>query len=132
MTILFTIGRIIFAFYWLENAYSHFMHASSLAGYTQAKTGVKSLGTAKLGVIATGILLLVGGLTILTGDWVRLGILCLVVFLLLAAFVMHAYWKETDPMAKMNERISFWKDLALLAGLLMLLAVPTPWPVWTL
>jgi hypothetical protein len=26
---------------------------------------------------------------------------------------MHAYWRETDPMARMNERLHFQKDLAL-------------------
>ncbi len=126
MTALYFIGRIVFSLYWIHAAYEHFFHVPGLTGYTQARTGWKP-GMAKLSVIGTGVLLAVGGLSLLLGMWVRLGILCLVVFLLGAAFVMHAYWKETDPNAKMMENIQFWKDIALLAACLMLLAIPLPW-----
>ncbi|MDB5238881.1 MAG: DoxX family protein [Candidatus Parcubacteria bacterium] len=127
MTVLFLVGRIVFALYWLHAAYQHLFKSAGLVGYTQAKAGYKSVGTAKFAVIGTGVLLAIGGITLLLGIWVRLGILCLVIFLLGAAFKMHAYWKETEPNAVMSENIHFWKDIALAAALLMLLAVPLPW-----
>ena len=127
MTTLFLIGRIVFGLYWLKNAYNHLFRSSGLVGYTQATAGIKSAGLAKFAVFATGLLLAVGGLTIIAGAWVRLGILCLVIFLLGTSFVMHAYWKEKDPMAKMGANINFWKNIALLAALLMMLAIPLPW-----
>ncbi len=34
--------------------------------------------------------------------------------------MMHAYWKESDPMAKQGEQVNFTKNLALIGGLLVL------------
>lgn len=122
------IGRIVFGLYWLKNAYNHLFKSSTLVGYTQATAGLKSPGTARFAVVATGVLMAIGGLAFIFGVWVRLGILCLVVFLLGASFVMHAYWKEKDQMAKMNQNINFWKNIALAAALLVMLAI-YPWPL---
>lgn len=35
---------------------------------------------------------------------------------------MHAYWKETDPQARMTENVQFSKDVALAGAALMLFA----------
>ncbi len=130
MSVLFLIGRIIFGLYWIKSAYTHLFHSAGLVGYTQAKAGIKSAGLAKFAVLGTGVLMAIGGLTIISGLWVRLGIVCLVIFLIGAAFKMHAYWKETDPMAKMGDNINFWKDIALLASLLMMLSIPLSYWTW--
>jgi hypothetical protein len=37
--------------------------------------------------------------------------------------MMHTFWKETDPTAKMNESIAFFKDLALAGAALILFAM---------
>ena len=123
------IGRVVFALYWLNAAYSHLFKSTGLVGYTQMKTGY-STGKSKFAVFATGILLAIGGLTLLAGVWVHLGILCLVVFLLGAAFKMHAYWKATDANSKMGDHVNFWKDIALIAALLMLLSLPLTYWLW--
>jgi uncharacterized membrane protein YphA (DoxX/SURF4 family) len=126
MTIAFLIGRVILGLYWLHTAYGHIFKASGMLGYAQSK-GIKSAGTAKLAVIGTGILALLGGFSILAGYRPELGIACLVVFLIGVSSKMHPYWKETDPMAKMGERVNFWKNMALLGALLAMLAIPLPW-----
>ncbi len=121
---IFLIGRIVFAIYWLMAAYSHLFGSKNLIGYAQFK-GVKH---AKVAVIGTGILLLIGGVSMLTGDWPNIGIAALVVFLAGTSYKMHAYWKETDPTKKMTERVSFMKNVALAAALVMMVAIATPWP----
>ncbi len=123
MTTAFLIGRIIFAVYWLIAAYAHLFKSSHMIGYASSK-GVKS---AKIAIIGTGILLLLGGLFLLLGIYVQIGIILLIIFLLGVSFKMHAYWKETDPMARMGDHINFWKNMALVGALLMLLAIPLPW-----
>ncbi|MCX6716089.1 MAG: DoxX family membrane protein [Candidatus Taylorbacteria bacterium] len=123
MTTAFLIGRIVFALYWLVAAYDHLFKSDSLVGYTASK-GVKS---AKFAVIGTGVLLLLGGLSILLGLYVKIGIVLLVIFLIGVSFKMHAFWKETEPMARMGDRINFTKNMALAGALLMLLAIPLPW-----
>ena len=53
--------------------------------------------------------------------------LCIVVFLVPVTFMMHAYWQETDPMQRINQRVNFQKNIALLGAALMLLMIPRPW-----
>jgi len=125
MTIIFFIGRIIFGLYWLKNAYNHFKNLDAMADYAHSKSVIYP----KYAVGGTGLLLLIGGLSILTGYLPHVGIICLLVFLLSITFVMHAYWKETDPMMRMSQRINFEKNIALLAALLMMTAIPLPWPL---
>jgi putative oxidoreductase len=60
---------------------------------------------------------------VLLGVWLDLGALLLFLFLAPTALLMHAYWKETDAQAKMNERIQFQKDLALAGAALFMLAL---------
>lgn len=122
---LFLIGRILLGGYFLRAAIvGHFMSHAALTGYAQSK-GVPSPGPA---VLLTGLLLLVGGLGILLGAYVPWAVLALVLFLLPVSFMMHAYWKDTDPGMKMGDQVNFWKNLALLGAALCLLAIPLPWP----
>jgi uncharacterized membrane protein YphA (DoxX/SURF4 family) len=97
-----------------------------MIGYAQSK-GLKSTGTAKFAIIATGILVLIGGLSILTGYRVQLGLTALAIFLFGVTFKMHAFWKEADPVAKYGDKIQFMKNMALLGAVLMLLASPIAW-----
>lgn len=126
MTIAFLIGRVILGLYWLNTAYGHIFKSAGMVGYAQSK-GVKSAGTAKFAVVGTGILALLGGPSVLVGYRPELGIACLVIFLIGVSWKMHPYWKEADPMAKMGDRVNFWKNMALLGALLAMLAIPLPW-----
>jgi putative oxidoreductase len=64
-----------------------------------------------------------GALLIATGLWADLGALILVLFIFPVAFGMHAFWKETDPTAKMMEQVQFTKDVALGGAALCLFAL---------
>lgn len=121
---LLLVGRVLFGGYFLMQAYHHFAHAGMLSGYAQSK-GVPS---SKLAVFVGGILLLVGGAGVVLGAFVPWAVLALAVFLVPVTFKMHAYWKVVDPMAKMGDRVNFWKNLALLGAALSLLAISAPWP----
>jgi putative oxidoreductase len=123
-SILFLIGRIFFGGYFLMSAFNHFAHVGTLSGYTQSK-GVPA---PKLAVIATGILLLIGGLSVLFGLYPTIGAVALILFLVPVSFIMHAYWKVQDPQMKMAEMVNFMKNLALVGAALMLLFVSQPWP----
>jgi len=123
MALVFLLARIVLGLYWLQTAYTHLFKSAGLIGYAQSK-GVKS---AKLAVIGSGILALIGGLSILFGVRPHYGIACLVIFLLGVSWKMHAHWKIEDPMQKMGERINFTKNIALAAAILALVAVSQPW-----
>ncbi len=124
MAIAFLIGRIILGAFYMYNAVHHFMGIKMMSGYTASK-GVPA---PKLAVAGSGLLLLLGGLSILTGYQPYIGAIMIVVFLVPVAFMMHNFWAVSDPRAKMGERVNFLKDIALAASALMFLAIPTPWP----
>ena len=125
MDALFLIGRVVLGVYYLFNAYNHFSRTEMLAGYA----GSKGVPAPRVMVILTGLLLLVGGLSILLGAYPRVGIAAVVVFLVPVAFWMHNFWAVQEPMQQMVEMVNFTKNLALAASALMFLAIPEPWPL---
>jgi len=124
MEILFLIGRIVLGAYYLFNAFNHFRNLEMMTGYAASK-GVPS---PRLAVAGTGVLLLLGGLSILLGYQPTIGVLLIVIFLVPVAFMMHNFWAVQDPQMKMAEVVNFMKNIALAASALMFLAIPQPWP----
>jgi uncharacterized membrane protein YphA (DoxX/SURF4 family) len=76
----------------------------------------------KLSVIVSGVLMVVGSLSIILGVWGDLGALMILVAVLPIAFLMHQFWKA-DGEARMNEQIQFNKTLSLAGGALALFAL---------
>ena len=113
------VGRILFVALFLGSGYAHLAQTQAMAGYASSK-GVPA---AKVATQVSGVLLIVGALMVLLGIWADLGALLLVVFLVPTAFLMHAFWKETDPQAKQLEMIQFQKDLALAGASLLIFAL---------
>lgn len=95
-----------------------------MANYAQSK-GVPS---PKISVILTGLLLLLGGLSVLTGYQTDVGLVLLLVFFIPVTFMMHNFWKVEDQQMKMIEMVNFMKNLALVGSILMLFSIPKPWP----
>lgn len=109
MDVVFLIGRILYSALFFGSAMGHLTKSDDMGGYAASK----GIPAAKVMVLVTGVQILVGGLMVLLGLWGDLGALLLALFLLGAAFLMHAFWKESDPMAKQMEMIQFNKDVAL-------------------
>lgn len=118
MDVIVLIGRVLFAWLFLQSAFGHFAHTEQLAEYA----GSRGVPVPRAAVIASGILAAPGALMVLLGVWADLGSLLLFVFLVLVAVLMHAFWKETDPQTKNAETIQFNKDIALAGAALMLFA----------
>ncbi len=119
MDVVALIGRILFVLLFLGSAFGHLTQTTAMAGYAAAK----GLPQPKLAVLGSGVLILVGAVMVLLGIWMDLGALLLAIFLIPTAFLMHPFWKETEPMAKQNEMISFQKDIALAGAALLILAL---------
>ena len=118
MDILVLIGRIMFVFVFLSSGVAHFTKRQMMAQFAAHK----KVPAAMVAVLAGGVLLLAGGISILFGIWADLGALLLVVFLVPTAVLMHGFWAETDPQARMMEMNQFSKDLGLAGAALMLFA----------
>jgi len=126
MEIAFLIGRIILGIYYIFSAVGgHFMQTGPLTEYAK----MKNVPAPRLAVLGSGLLLLVGGLSFLTGIQPLLGVICVVLFLVPVAFFMHNFWSIEDPQQKQAEMSNFMKDLGLAASALMFLAIPVPWPL---
>lgn len=120
------LGRLLFSALFLRSAYNHFTKVKMMAGYAQS---VGHVPAPEAAVVGTGVMLLLGGLSMLLGFHPRIGAALLVAFLLPAAFIMHAYWKIQDPMQRAGDAAQFWKDIALAGASLYILADPHwPWP----
>jgi putative oxidoreductase len=113
------IGRILFAAVFIGSSIGHLTQTQAMTGYAQSK-GVPA---ARVAVLASGVLMLVGVLMVLLGIWADLGALLLVAFLVPTAFLMHPFWKETDPQAKIMEMVQFQKDLSLAGASLLIFAL---------
>ena len=123
VTYLFLLGRVLYGGFLLLNAYHHFTSVNAMAPYAASK----GIPAAKAAILGSGVLLLLGGLSILFGIKPRLGILCVVLFLLPVTLTMHNYWADKDPQARQMNQIQFHKNVALLGAALMFLAIAEPW-----
>ena len=119
MDLIIVIGRILFGGSFLMSGINHFSKLEAMTGYAQ----FKKLPAAKLGVLISGLMLVIGGISIILGYFADLGALLLAIFLVLAAVIFHNFWKETDATAKQNEMLGFMKDIALAGAALILFAL---------
>ena len=123
MHVGFAIGRVIVGLYYLSSSVNGFLNLSAMSGYAAAK-GVPAANAA---VIVSHLLLLFAAVCILTGWKPTLGVVALVIFFLPVTFMIHAFWKDQDPMARMADMINFTKNMGLMGSALMFLAIPQPW-----
>lgn len=119
MDVVLLIARVLFVALFFGSALGHLTQTDGMAGYAASK----GVPMAKPATLVTGMLMLLGGLSVLLGVWGDLGALLLFVFLVPTAFMMHAFWRETDATAKQTEMIQFNKDLALAGAALAFLWV---------
>ncbi len=119
----FVLGRILYGGFFVLGGLNHFMHLGMMSGFVQSK-GVPS---AKAAVVLSGLLIIVGGLSVILGYHVRTGLGCIMLFLVPVTLLMHNYWVETDMMQKINQRVNFQKNVALFGAALMMLLIPRPW-----
>lgn len=128
-TMLQLVARLLLSWMFLQSAYGHFTQVRPMAGYAKA---VGKVPMPEVAVVVTGLMLLAGGLSILLGFHPRIGAAVLFLFLVPVAFVMHAFWREADPMQRAAQRAQFWKNLTLAGAMLWIVANPAwPWP-WSI
>jgi uncharacterized membrane protein YphA (DoxX/SURF4 family) len=110
--------------YYLFYALNHFTQTKAMVPYASSQ-GVPA---AEVLVPGAGILLLVGGLSFLTGVSPTIGLIAAILFLVPVAFIMHRFW-GVDQQTSMAQMPHFLKNIALAACTLMFLMIPQPWPL---
>lgn len=117
-------GRAIFGGYFLYNGINHFLNREMLTDYARSK----GVPVPDLAVAASGLLILAGGLSVVTGAQPKVGAALITTFLLGVSPQMHAFWKEQDPQQRMHEMVNFTKNMALVGASLLAAGHPEPWP----
>ena len=106
------LGRVILGGYFLYNGINHWRNREMMSGYARSK-GIPSADTA---VAGTGLMLALGGLSLLFGVKPKAGAALIAAFLAGVTPTMHAFWKDEDPQEKANNQINFMKNMALLGA----------------
>lgn len=114
MDMIYAIGRVLFSLLFLIGAWKHLVHHDAMGQYA-ASRGV--FGGRSLSIIA-GIVLLFGGLSFLTGVYVRISSILLLLFLLSTTAIVHRFWKVESPLERQYEKEHFYKNVAITGALL--------------
>ncbi|MBA0124433.1 DoxX family protein [Haloechinothrix sp. YIM 98757] len=118
MEVVVLIGRILFAILFVGSGVNHLMQVNGMTGYAQSR----GVPLPKVAVVVSGIVIIIGGLSVLLGIWADLGALLLLIHVVLSAALMHTFWTETDEQARQGEMTHFMKNVGLAGAALMLFA----------
>lgn len=119
MDILLLAGRIMFGGYFAMMGMMHFKNLKMITGYAASK----GVPLPSLAVMGSGLMILVGGLGVIFGQYIQISLALIAIFLLFVTPKMHTFWKETDPNKKMSEMQSFLKNMTMFAATISLLAL---------
>ena len=108
------LGRFLFALIFLMAGANHFNKQA--IGYA-ASQGVP---LASIAVPLSGVLAIVGGLSILLGYRAKLGAWLIVLFLVPVTSMMHKFWTVSDPMMAQIQMVMFMKNVSMLGGALLI------------
>lgn len=108
------VGRILYSLIFIMFGLNHFMNLSAISGYA-AQSGVPA---PTVMTIVTGLMIVVGGLSVLMGYKAKIGSILLFIFLVLAAFMIHKFWAfEGD--ASQQQMIHFMKNISMAGAALL-------------
>ncbi len=113
MKFLTPLGRILYAAIFVMAGPGHFK--AQTIGYA-ASQGVP---LASLAVPLSGVIAILGGLSLAAGFKARWGAWLIVLFLVPVTLTMHRFWGLADPQAAMMQQVMFMKNLSMLGAALV-------------
>jgi len=117
---VFLAGRILFAIMFFNSGLvGHILGRKGTAAYARQNR----VPLPEVSVVASGAMILVGSVLVALGAWGDLGALLIAAFLVVITPVMHAFWRESEPMGKQLQQVNFLKNVSLLGAALVLFFV---------
>lgn len=110
-------GRLLLALLFLPAGLMKIGGFAGTVGYIASK----GLPMPALGAVIAIVVEVLGGLALLAGFGTRVAALVLAVFTVAASVIFHAYW-AVPAEAQMVQQLMFFKNLAVVGGLLVLAA----------
>jgi putative oxidoreductase len=87
---------------------------------------------ASIAVPVSGLIALLGGLSILLGYRAKIGAWLLVLFLVGVTPMLHKFWGISDPMVAQMQMVNFMKNVSMLGGALLITQFGSgPWSLDT-
>ena len=108
------LGRILFSFIFMLASIGHL--SGQLIGYAAAQ----GVPLATIAVPFSGLMALLGGLSVAFGYKAKWGAGLLVLFLAPVTLMMHNFWAVQDPMMAQMQQAMFMKNLAIMGGALLI------------
>jgi uncharacterized membrane protein YphA (DoxX/SURF4 family) len=116
MDVIFLVGRILFVQVFILSGYmAHLRGREQGVAYAR----MYNAPAPELLVPLSGIVAILGGLSVILGAWGDVGALLIAGFLAGITPIMHAFWKETEPMTRIAQTANFQKNVALLGAALI-------------
>lgn len=88
-----------------------------------AKASAKKVPFAKLSVIFTTLMIIVGGISVMADFQARIGGILLIAFLIPATLIFHDFWRAENPETKEADMIHFCKNIAMIGAVLTFLGM---------
>ena len=114
MQYLVLTGRILYSLIFVMASLGHF--SKPTIDYA-ASQGVP---LASIAVPISGVLSLLGGLSVAVGFRAKWGAWLLVAFLVPVTFMLHNFWAVTDPAAAQIQQVMFMKNISMLGTALLI------------
>ena len=111
------LGRILYSAIFILSGPNHFKAAT--IGYAAAQ----GVPLASIAVPLSGIIALLGGLSIALGYRAKLGAWLIVLFLVPVSLMLHRFWGLSDPKAAGLQLAMFMKNVSMLGAALMIARV---------
>lgn len=107
-------GRVLFSLIFLLTPAEHF------SSQTIAYAASQGVPFASFLVPASGIMALLGALSIIAGYKARVGSILLIAFLLPITIMIHNFWAISDPMFSELQTAMFMKNVSLMGAALFI------------
>jgi putative oxidoreductase len=116
--LLTVLGRVFLGTIFLMAAAGNKIPHFSQVAEVMASVGIPAPHFMLVGAI---IFLLAGSLSVILGYHARIGAALLLVFLILASYYFHAFWK-LEGQAQQEQTIQFMKNLSMMGAMLFIMA----------
>ena len=111
------LGRVLYSAIFIMSGPNHFK--AETIGYAAAQ----GVPLASIAVPLSGIIALLGGLSIALGYRAKLGAWLIVLFLVPVTLMLHRFWGLSDPQAVGLQLAMFMKNLSMLGAALIIARV---------
>jgi uncharacterized membrane protein YphA (DoxX/SURF4 family) len=119
-SVLVIAARLLFGGVIAFMGLNHFLQLEQMTGYAE----FKGVPAPKLSVVASGAVLVLGGLGIIIGAFPFISAIVVAGFLLVSALMMHNFWAATEDQQQ-DEMTAFLKNIVMAGGALAIGALAT-------